>query len=84
MDGAIALMAGRVIAAATTVAGLVAVRLLGEDKLVYAISTVVISFLIIIFSVIFVIFQTIKLTIFARSTEIEIMKLIFMLILLYF
>ena len=39
-----------VIAAATTVAGLVAVRLLGEDKLVYAVSTVVISFLIIIFS----------------------------------
>ncbi|HEC78647.1 MAG TPA: FtsX-like permease family protein [candidate division WOR-3 bacterium] len=32
--------------------------------------------LIIIFSVIFVIFQTIKLTIFARSTEIEIMKLV--------
>ncbi len=31
---------------------------------------------IIIFSVIFVIFQTIKLTIFARSTEIEIMKLV--------
>lgn len=32
--------------------------------------------LIIIFSVIFVIFQTIKLTIFARSTEIDIMKLV--------
>jgi cell division transport system permease protein len=32
--------------------------------------------IIIIFSVIFVIFQTIKLTIFARSTEIEIMKLV--------
>lgn len=32
--------------------------------------------LIIIFSVVFVIFQTIKLTIFARSTEIEIMKLV--------
>jgi cell division transport system permease protein len=31
---------------------------------------------IIIFSVVFVIFQTIKLTIFARSTEIEIMKLV--------
>ena len=31
---------------------------------------------IVIFSVIFVIFQTIKLTIFARSTEIEIMKLV--------
>ena len=31
---------------------------------------------IIVFSVIFVIFQTIKLTIFARSTEIEIMKLV--------
>ncbi len=32
--------------------------------------------LIIVFSVVFVIFQTIKLTIFARSTEIEIMKLV--------
>jgi cell division transport system permease protein len=32
--------------------------------------------IIIVFSVIFVIFQTIKLTIFARSTEIEIMKLV--------
>ncbi|GAH90334.1 unnamed protein product, partial [marine sediment metagenome] len=32
--------------------------------------------IIIIFSLIFVIFQTIKLTIFARSTEIEIMKLV--------
>jgi cell division transport system permease protein len=32
--------------------------------------------LIVIFSIIFVIFQTIKLTIFARSTEIEIMKLV--------
>jgi cell division transport system permease protein len=32
--------------------------------------------LIIIFSVVFVIFQTIKLTIFARSTEIDIMKLV--------
>ncbi len=32
--------------------------------------------IIIIFSVIFVIFQTIKLTIFARSTEIEIMRLV--------
>ena len=31
---------------------------------------------IIIFSVVFVIFQTIKLTIFARATEIEIMKLV--------
>jgi Mg2+/Co2+ transporter CorB len=38
------------IAAATTIAGVVAVRLLGEDKLTYAISTVVISFVIIIFS----------------------------------
>ena len=39
-----------VIAASTTIAGLVAVRLLGEDKVVYAVSTVVISFLIIVFS----------------------------------
>ncbi len=39
-----------VIAAATTLASLVAVRLLGEDKLAYAVSTIVISFLIIIFS----------------------------------
>jgi len=38
------------IAAATTIAGVVAVRLLGEDKLTYAISTLVISFVIIIFS----------------------------------
>jgi Mg2+/Co2+ transporter CorB len=38
------------IAAATTLAGVIAVRLLGEDKLTYAISTVVISFVIIIFS----------------------------------
>jgi Mg2+/Co2+ transporter CorB len=38
------------IAAATTIASLVAVHLLGEDKIVYAISTVVISFLIIVFS----------------------------------
>ena len=38
------------IAAATTIAGVIAVRLLGEDKLTYAISTVVISFVIIIFS----------------------------------
>jgi Mg2+/Co2+ transporter CorB len=37
------------IAAATTVASLIAVRLLGEDKLTYAISTVVISFVLIIF-----------------------------------
>lgn len=39
-----------VIAAASTLASLVAVRLLGEDKLAYAIGTVVISFLIIVFS----------------------------------
>src|SRR2546421_2985876 len=39
-----------VIAAASTLASLVAVRLLGQDKLAYAIGTVVISFLIIIFS----------------------------------
>jgi Mg2+/Co2+ transporter CorB len=38
------------IAAATTIASVIAVRLLGEDKLTYAISTVVISFVIIIFS----------------------------------
>ena len=37
------------IAAATTLAGVIAVRLLGEDKLTYAISTLVISFVIIIF-----------------------------------
>ena len=37
------------IAAATTVASVIAVRLLGEDKLTYAISTVVISFVLIIF-----------------------------------
>jgi magnesium and cobalt exporter, CNNM family len=39
-----------VIAAATTISSLAAVHLLGEDKLVYAVSTLVISFLIIIFS----------------------------------
>ena len=38
------------ITGATTVASVVAVRLLGEDKLSYAISTFVISFLIIVFS----------------------------------
>jgi Mg2+/Co2+ transporter CorB len=48
--GAILIGNTLVIAAATTITGLVAVQLLGEDKLVYAISTVVISFLIIIFS----------------------------------
>ena len=48
--GAILIGNTLVIAAATTITGLVAVRLLGEDKMVYAISTVVISFLIIIFS----------------------------------
>ena len=37
------------ITAATTVASVIAVRFLGEDKLTYAISTVVISFVIIIF-----------------------------------
>jgi len=37
------------IAAATTLAGVIAVRLLGEDRLTYAISTLVISFVIIIF-----------------------------------
>ena len=37
------------ITAATTLAGLIAVRFLGEDKLTYAISTVAISFVIIIF-----------------------------------
>ena len=39
-----------VIAAASTLSSLVAVRLLGEDKLAYAIGTLVISFLIIVFS----------------------------------
>ena len=48
--GAILIGNTLVIAAATTITGLVAVHLLGDDKLVYAISTVVISFLIIIFS----------------------------------
>ena len=37
-------------AAAATIAGLIAVRILGEDKLAYLISTLVISFLIIVFS----------------------------------
>ena len=37
-------------AGAATLAGLIAVRLLGDDKLVYAISTLAISFLIIVFS----------------------------------
>ena len=37
-------------AAAATIAGLIAVRLLGEDKLTYLLSTLVISFLIIVFS----------------------------------
>jgi Mg2+/Co2+ transporter CorB len=37
-------------AAAATLAGLVAVRLLGEDRLAYLVSTLVISFLIIVFS----------------------------------
>ena len=39
-----------VIAASSTIASLVAVRLLGQDKIAYAIGTVVISFLIIVFS----------------------------------
>src|SRR5919206_4925106 len=39
-----------VIAAASTLSSLVAVRLLGEDKIAYAIGTLVISFLIIVFS----------------------------------
>src|SRR5207237_5445839 len=39
-----------VIAASSTISSLVAVRLLGEDKIAYAIGTVVISFLIIVFS----------------------------------
>ena len=37
-------------AAAATLASLIAVRLLGEDKLAYAVSTLAISFLIIVFS----------------------------------
>lgn len=48
--GAILIGNTLVIAAATTIASVVAVRLLGEDRVVYAISTVVISFLIIVFS----------------------------------
>jgi len=39
-----------VIAASSTISSLVAVRLLGDDKLAYAIGTLVISFLIIVFS----------------------------------
>ena len=39
-----------VIAASSTISSLVAVRLLGDDKAAYAIGTVVISFLIIVFS----------------------------------
>jgi Mg2+/Co2+ transporter CorB len=39
-----------VIAAASTLSSLVAVRLLGQDKLAYAIGTLVISFMIIVFS----------------------------------
>jgi Mg2+/Co2+ transporter CorB len=39
-----------VIAASSTISSLVAVRLLGDDKLAYAIGTMVISFLIIVFS----------------------------------
>ena len=39
-----------VIAAASTLSSLVAVRLLGEDKIAYAVGTLVISFLIIVFS----------------------------------
>src|SRR5690349_6541054 len=39
-----------VVAAASTLSSLVAVRLLGEDKLAYAVGTLVISFLIIVFS----------------------------------
>src|SRR2546425_8865585 len=39
-----------VIVAASSLSGLIPVRLVGEDKIVYAIGTLVISFLIIIFS----------------------------------
>ena len=39
-----------VIAASSTISSLVAVRLLGDDKLAYAVGTLVISFLIIVFS----------------------------------
>ena len=39
-----------VVAASSTISSLVAVRLLGDDKLAYAIGTMVISFLIIVFS----------------------------------
>ena len=48
--GAILIGNTLVIAASSTLASLVAVRLLGEDKIAYAIGTLVISFLIIVFS----------------------------------
>lgn len=48
--GAILIGNTLVIAAATTISSVVAVHLLGEDKAVYAMSTLVISFLIIVFS----------------------------------
>jgi len=48
--GAILIGNTLVIAASSTLASLVAVRLLGEDKLAYAAGTLVISFLIIVFS----------------------------------
>ena len=48
--GAILIGNTLVIAAASTLSSLVAVRLLGEDKIAYAIGTVAISFMIIVFS----------------------------------
>src|SRR6185369_12165900 len=48
--GAILIGNTLVIAAASTLSSLVAVRLLGEDKIAYAIGTLAISFLIIVFS----------------------------------
>src|SRR6185295_8767494 len=48
--GAILIGNTLVIAAASTLSSLVAVRLLGQDKIAYAIGTLAISFLIIVFS----------------------------------
>ena len=48
--GAILIGNNLVNAAAATLAGLIAVRLMGQDKLAYAVSTVAISFLLIVFA----------------------------------
>src|SRR5450432_1037000 len=48
--GAILIGNTLVSAAAATLAGVIAVRFLGDDKLAYAVSTVAVSFLIIVFS----------------------------------